>query len=65
MRRRQRVRPGSAARTNAADVTRTVVRRRRRRDHQATSRTTGIASSASRAHGQVNDIRRSFPCAGR
>ena len=65
MRRCQRPRPGSAARTSAAEVTRTAARRRRRRDHQATPRTSGMASSADRAHGQANDIRPASPCAGR
>lgn len=64
-RRRQRVRPGRAARTRATEVTRTAARRRRRRDHQATPRIAGTASRASRAAGQAKDIRPAFPCAGR
>ena len=64
-RRRQRLRPGTAARTRAAEVTRTAARRRRRRDHQATPRTSGTASSASRADGHANDIRPASPYAAR
>jgi hypothetical protein len=64
-RRLQRVLPGSAARTSAAEVTRTAARRRRRRDHQATPRTSGTASSANSADGHANDIRPASPYAGR
>jgi len=64
-RRRHRVRPGRAARTSAAEVTRTADRRRRRRVHHATPSTSGTASSASRAAGQANDIRPASPSAAR
>src|SRR5215831_8024262 len=56
MRLLQRVRPGTAARTSAIEVTRTAARLRRRSIHHQIPNTSGITSRASRAHGQENDI---------
>src|SRR5262249_14462433 len=56
MRLLQRVRPGTAARTSAIEVTRTAARLRRRSIHHQIPNTSGMTSRASRAHGQENDI---------
>src|SRR5690349_1535997 len=61
MSRRQRVRPGRAARTSAIEVTRTAPRRRRRRVHHQAAITRGMARRASRAHGQDSDIQITRP----
>ena len=64
MRRRQAVRPGKALRTSTAEVTRTAARRRRRRDHQAIARTSGIASQSQQGprpvegHQTIRPVRR-------
>src|SRR6185437_1745169 len=56
MRLLQRVRPATAARTSAIEVTRIAARLRRRRIHHQIANTSGMARRASRAHGQENDI---------
>ena len=60
-----RVRPGSAARTRAIEVTRTAARRRRRRSSQVIPNSIGMSSSDSSAHGQLNVITRAFRYVGR
>ena len=61
MSRRQRLRPGRAARTSAIEVTRTASRRRRRRVHHQAAITSGTARRASNAHGQDSDIQITRP----
>ena len=65
MSRVHRVRAGSAARTRAIEVTRTVARRRRRRSNQTAPATIGMINSDNSAHGQLNDITRAFRCVRR
>ena len=57
IRRRHGDRPGSAARISVTLDIRSAVRRRRRRVHQRQPSSSGNASSAIRAHGQLRDIR--------
>ncbi len=59
------VRGGSAALTRAIEVTCTDARRRRRRSNQTTPATIGMTNSDNSAHGQLNDITRTFPCVHR
>ena len=59
------LRLGSAARTNAIDVTRTAARRRRRRSNQVVRTTIGMINSDNSAQGQTNVITRTFPCGRR
>lgn len=61
MRRRQRERPGSAARTSAIEVTRTAARRRRCRVSHQVANTSGITRSASSAQGQEKVIQTTRP----
>ena len=61
----QRVRPGSAARTSAIEVTRTAARRRRRRSNQVSPHSSGMISSDNSAHGQLNVITPAFPSVDR
>ena len=60
-----RVRPGSAARTSAIEVTRTAARRRRRRSNQRSPHSSGMINSDTSAHGQLNVITPAVPSVGR